>query len=190
MTDNNNNNIPQLRFPGFTGEWVVKKLGEVCKTITPPLKLQSSEYLASGKYPVVDQSQTYICGWTNEDNGLISNIPVIVFGDHTCVLKYIDFPFVQGADGVKLLSPYSDNNPQFVFQAFLSNPVIQDGYKRHFSDFKEKSYMFPPTLAEQQKIADCLSALDEQISAQQQKVDALKEHKKGLMQQMFPQPIK
>ena len=177
---------PKLRFPGFEGEWEEKKLGEVCNSITPPLKLQSSDYLSAGKYPVIDQSQSLICGWTNEDNGLITNVPVIIFGDHTCALKYIDFPFVQGADGVKILSPKNGYNPQFVYQAFVSNPVKQDGYKRHFSDFKEKIYYFPNTLPEQQKIADCLSSLDEEISAQQRKVETLKEHKRGLMQKLFP----
>ena len=177
---------PKLRFPGFEGEWGEKKLGDVCNSITPPLKLQSNAYLSAGKYPVIDQSQSLICGWTNDDDGLITNVPVIVFGDHTCALKYIDFPFVQGADGVKILSPKNGCNPQFVYQAFVSNPVKQDGYKRHFSDFKEKIYYFPTTLPEQQKIADCLSSLDEEIKAQQQKVEALKEHKKGLMQKLFP----
>ncbi len=177
--------MPKLRFPGFEGEWEEKKFGELCKTITPSLKLQSSNYLKAGKYPIVDQSQSLICGWTNDSKGLISNVPVVIFGDHTCVLKYIDFPFIQGADGVKILSPQRGYDSRFIYQSFLANPVIQDGYKRHFSEFKEKTYMFP-SLPEQQKIADCLSSLDEGIAAQQEKVEAFREHKKGLMQKLFP----
>lgn len=177
--------VPELRFPGFEGEWEEKKFGELCKTITPSLKLQSSNYLKAGKYPIVDQSQSLICGWTNDSKGLISNVPVVIFGDHTCVLKYIDFPFIQGADGVKILSPQRGYDSRFIYQSFLANPVIQDGYKRHFSEFKEKTYMFP-SLPEQQKIADCLSSLDEGIAAQQEKVEAFREHKKGLMQKLFP----
>ena len=188
MSNANNSCIPRLRFPGFEGKWEEKKLVDVCNPLTPPLKLQSSDYLSTGKFPVIDQSQSLICGWTNDASGLITNVPVIIFGDHTCVLKYIDFPFVQGADGVKILSSKEGFNPQFVYQAFASNPVKQDGYKRHFSDFKEKTYFFPNTPDEQQKIASCLSELDNLIAAQGQKVDALKEKKKGLMQQLFPQP--
>ena len=176
---------PKLRFPGFEGAWKEKKFGELCKTITPSLKLQSSNYLKAGKYPIVDQSQSLVCGWTNDSKGLISDVPVIIFGDHTCVLKYIDFPFIQGADGVKILSPQKGYDSCFIYQSFLANPVIQDGYKRHFSELKEKTYMFP-SLPEQQKIADCLSSLDEGIAVQQRKVEALKEHKKGLMQKLFP----
>ncbi len=186
----NGETAPRLRFPGFEGEWREKQLEELCVPITPPLKLQSCDYLKEGLYPIIDQSQSFICGWTNDDKGLIEDIPVIIFGDHTCVLKYIDFPFVQGADGVKILSTKDEYNSQFVFQAFLANPVKSDGYKRHFSDFKEKTFLIPKSPAEQLKIADCLSALDDQIAAESAKLDALRDHKKGLMQQLFPQPAK
>lgn len=187
MGSENNSSTPKLRFPGFTGEWEEKNAMDVCNVITSPLKLQSSDYLPSGKYPIVDQSQSLICGWTNDSIGVINNTPLIIFGDHTCALKYIDFPFVQGADGVKILTPKEKYIPRFIYQTFLANPVKQDGYKRHFSDFKEQIYMFPSSSAEQEKIATCLSEIDTLINAQGDKVDALKEKKKGLMQQLFPQ---
>lgn len=181
---------PALRFPGFTGDWQEKSFDGICHTITPPLKLQSSQYSSSGKFPIVDQSQTLICGWTNDSSGLLRNTPYIIFGDHTCVLKYIDFPFIQGADGVKILGSNKKDNSKFIYQLLLSNPVKQDGYKRHFSDLKEKVFLLPPTLEEQTKIAECLSSIDEIISVEESKVASLKAHKKGLMQQLFPQPEK
>lgn len=181
---------PRLRFPGFTGEWEEKTFSDLCNTVTPPLKLQSRDYLKDGKFPIVDQSQDLICGWTNDESGVISDNPVIIFGDHTCVLKFIAFPFVQGADGVKILKTLEGYWPQFVFQSFLANPVNPDGYKRHFSDLKEKSFMFPQTPSEQKTIADCLATLDSIIAAETKKLESLKTHKRGLMQQMFPQPNK
>ena len=181
---------PVLRFPGFAGDWQEKSFDVICHTITPPLKLQSSQYSSSGKFPIVDQSQTLICGWTNDSSGLLRNTPYIIFGDHTCVLKYIDFPFIQGADGVKILGSNKKDNSKFIYQLLLSNPVKQDGYKRHFSDLKEKIVLLPPTLEEQTKIAECLSSIDEIISVEESKVAFLKAHKKGLMQQLFPQPEK
>ena len=181
---------PVLRFPGFAGDWQEKSFDVICHTITPPLKLQSSQYSSSGKFPIVDQSQTLICGWTNDSSGLLRNTPYIIFGDHTCVLKYIDFPFIQGADGVKILGSNKKDNSKFIYQLLLSNPVKQDGYKRHFSDLKEKIFLLPPTLEEQTKIAECLSSIDGIISVEESKVAFLKAHKKGLMQQLFPQPEK
>lgn len=62
---------PVLRFPGFAGDWQEKSFDVICHTITPPLKLQSSQYSSSGKFPIVDQSQTLICGWTNDSSGLL-----------------------------------------------------------------------------------------------------------------------
>lgn len=182
----NGETTPRLRFHGFTGEWEEKVFSEVCITVTPPLKLQSHDYLNKGKYPIVDQSQDMICGWTNDESGVISDNPVIIFGDHTCVLKYIAFPFVQGADGVKILKTFEGYWPLFVYQSFLANPIIPNGYKRHFSDLKEKRFLFPKTLSEQKKIADCLATLDSIITAELLKSDELRAYKKGLMQQLFP----
>ena len=88
---------------------------------------------------------------------------------------------------MKILSPQKGNNAQYVFQTFLANSVKQDGYKRHFSDFKEKVFMFATNLAEQKKIAACLSEMDALIEAQGKKVENLKERKRGMMQQLFPQ---
>ena len=181
-----NNNVPKLRFPGFTGEWEEKVFSDVCITVTPPLKLQSRDYLKGGKYPIVDQSQDLICGWTNDESGVISDNPVIIFGDHTCVLKYIAFPFVQGADGVKIIKSVEGFWPLFVYQSFLANPINPNGYKRHFSDLKEKRFLFPKTLSEQKKIADCLATLDSIITTELLKSDELRAYKKGLMQQLFP----
>lgn len=185
---------PKIRFQGFTGEWEKKNVQDVCNIISPTYKLQSCDYLKSGKYPIVDQSQSLVCGWSNSDRGLISDVPVIIFGDHTCILKYIDFPCIQGADGVKILLPKKDYIPTFVYQSFLSNPVIQDSYKRHFSDLKEKTFSFPPTLAgpvqnlaEQQKVASYFQNLDSLIQSTTKKIESLKQVKAASLQSMFPQ---
>ncbi len=182
----NGETTPRLRFPGFTGEWEEKVFSNVCITVTPPLKLQSRDYLKGGKYPIVDQSQDLICGWTNDERGVISDNPVIVFGDHTCVLKYIAFPFVQGADGVKIIKTFEGYWPLFVYQSILANPINPNGYKRHFSDLKEKRFLFPKTLSEQKIIADCLATLDSIITTELLKRDELRAYKKGLIQQLFP----
>lgn len=185
---------PKIRFKGFTGEWEKKHVQDVCNIISPTYKLQSCDYLKSGKYPIVDQSQSLVCGWSNSDRGLISDVPVIIFGDHTCILKYIDFPCIQGADGVKILLPKKDYIPTFVYQSFLSNPVIQDSYKRHFSDLKEKTFSFPPTLAgqvqnlaEQQKVASYFQNLNSLIQSTTKKIESLKQVKVASLQSMFPQ---
>lgn len=182
--------VPELRFPEFldAGEWEEDKLANLIITVAPPQKLPTALYQAEGLFPIIDQSQSYICGWTNDQNALITdNLPLIIFGDHTCALKIVDVPFAQGADGIKILKTKEKTETSYLYQYLLFNPVVMEEYKRHFSILKEKLVFFPKKESgEQQKIADCLSSADELIAAQTQKLDTLKTHKKGLMQQLFP----
>ena len=192
MSKNNENKlVPELRFPEFIndGNWGYDSVANLVSTITPPKKLNSSEYLTTGKYPIVDQSQNYYCGWTNDIDALLNkNLPLIVFGDHTCILKLVDEPFAQGADGIKIIKPNNTLTTEFLFQHLNFNGVKQDGYKRHYSILKEKIVSYPNiNTGEQQKIAACLSSLDEVITAESQKLEVLKEHKKGLLQNLLPQ---
>ncbi|MDD4202431.1 MAG: restriction endonuclease subunit S [Candidatus Omnitrophica bacterium] len=182
--------VPKLRFPEFRNdeEWGQEKLSKLISTVTPPKKLLTSNYLSEGKFPIVDQSQNYISGWTNDRDALVTNnLPLIIFGDHTCVLKIIYKPFAQGADGIKVLCPSDLIDPRYLYQFLTFNPVSTEEYKRHFSSLKEKMIYFPKKVSgEQQKIADCLSYVDDLLNAQSQKLESLREHKRGLMQGLFP----
>lgn len=185
--------VPTLRFPEFRGTegWENDTIDNLIDIIVPPKKIVSQEYLSTGKYPIIDQSQNYICGWTNDKTALITDSslkqPIIIFGDHTCILKKVVFPFAQGADGIKILKAKNCIDGNFLYQALLANPVIQEEYKIHYSILKQKIIFYPSiNFGEQQKIANCLSSLDDLIEATAQKVEALKEHKKGLMQRLFP----
>lgn len=182
--------LPTLRFPEFEESegWEEAKLEEVITTLTPPKKLQTTDYLKEGNFPIIDQSQSAICGWTNDREALISSdSPLLIFGDHTCALKIVNVPFAQGADGIKILKANGRTDPSFLYQYLLSNPVKQEQYKRHFSILKEKTVVFPSKdTGEQRKIAATLSSLDELIAAESEKLEALQTHKRGLMQGLFP----
>lgn len=182
--------VPKLRFSEFRDDstWKSKKVDDLVDTVTPPKKLPTSAYSSKGEFPIIDQSQSEICGWTNDREALIqSDLPLVVFGDHTCILKLLDRPFAQGADGIKILKPRPEISSSYLYQFLSFRPVATEEYKRHYSILKEKVVALPDLkTGEQRKIADCLSSLDELISAQARKVDALKNHKKGLMEQLFP----
>jgi len=96
------------------------------------LKLQANAYLVSGQFPVVDQGQSQISGYTNDENLVIEDcLPFIVFGDHTRAVKYVDFPFVVGADGVRLFQAKEGFSSEFLY-FFLKNARLpNDGYGRH-----------------------------------------------------------
>ena len=182
--------VPRLRFPEFrkAAAWKSEKLEELIETVSPPVKLPSSSYLTTGRFPIIDQSQDDICGWTDDVRALVKEpLPLIVFGDHTCALKFVDRPFAQGADGIKILAARPAISIEYLFHSLNHQPLVMEDYKRHFSTLKERQVFYPSVESgEQQKIAECLTSLDEMIVARGRKVAALKAHKRGLMQQLFP----
>ena len=193
MSEENNEKaalVPRLRFPEFleAAGWKAMELDKLISTVTPPKKIPTTEYLAEGQFPIIDQGQSDIAGWTNDPSAPIKDDePLIIFGDHTCALKVARRPFAQGADGIKIFKGNGLATTEFLYQHLCFRPVLPEEYKRHFSILKDKVIAYPEAKnGEQQKIADCLSSLDELIAAETQKLDALKTHKKGLMQQLFP----
>lgn len=138
--------------PEAVTTYEVALIGNVVSTITPPSKLQKESYSAAGRFPIIDQSQQEIAGWTDDELAVIrSPKPLVIFGDHTCAVKLVKQPFVQGADGIKILETNSELLPEFLYHFLKANPLKTDGYKRHFTDLKRKQVPVPP-LAIQQEI--------------------------------------
>lgn len=190
MTDSNKH-TPSLRFPEFLndGEWSAILLKDAINKVTPPKKLPSSEYKTDGQFPVIDQSTNIIAGYSDDYSALMNTQyeDYIVFGDHTCTLKLVNHPFIQGADGIKIFrSKLDDLDTQYLYYYLLAHPILSKEYKRHFADLAEKIILFPKNLKEQIRIAKCFSSIDKQITATRSKLEQLKEHKRGLMQRLFP----
>ena len=122
-------------------------------------KLKKKEYQSCGEMAIVDQSKDFIAGYTNrEDLAHKENLPVVVFGDHTRCVKYVDFPFVQGSDGIKVLKPKYFVDCKFFYYGLQSLRLPDLGYRRHFPLFKKE--LFPiPSLAEQRRIVARLEEL-------------------------------
>lgn len=120
-------------------------------------KIQESEYEANGSICVVDQGQRLISGRTNRADLLIDDGPYIVFGDHTRVVKFVDFPFVAGADGVRLYKAAPKFDSEYLYFFLRSAALPADGYGRHSKYLQELEV---PDLDpnQQRKIAACLKA--------------------------------
>jgi type I restriction enzyme S subunit len=154
-------------------------------------QINASEIKSTGKYPIIDQGQEFISGYTDEEKKLVSDgLPYIIFGDHTRCFKYVDFPFVVGADGTKVLSPNKELfDPKFFFFQLLSFYIPSRGYNRHYKLLKEKIVLSPP-LPEQRKIAYVLSTVQKTIEQQDKLIKTTTELKKALMQKLFTEGTK
>lgn len=154
-------------------------------------QIPSNDIAPVGEYPVVDQGQEFISGYCDDHEKVIdSDLPLIIFGDHTRCFKYVDFPFVLGADGTKVLLPNKKlYDPKFYYFALLALELPSRGYNRHFKTLKERSLPLPP-LPEQKKIAHILSTVQRAIEAQERIIQTTSELKKALMHKLFTEGLR
>ncbi|MDO5319429.1 MAG: restriction endonuclease subunit S [bacterium] len=143
-------------------------------------KIAQGHYCDTGRYPIVDQGDNEIAGFTDCDEGLFKDVPVVIFGDHTRIVKYVDQPFFLGADGVKILTPCKDVFCKFAFYALNAARIESLGYSRHFKLVKELQFPLPP-LAEQKRIAEEL----DNICAAKKDAEAIVEKLKLLAKSLF-----
>ena len=152
-------------------------------------KIPKEKYLSIGKYPIVDQGQEHIAGFTDDCAGLYTDIPAIIFGDHTRVIKYINTPFFLGADGVKLLKGRSENiDYRFCYHFLNKTQIPNTGYNRHFKWLKEVKIPLPP-LPTQQKIADILDHANTLIEKRKIQIEKLDLLIKSQFIEMFGDPV-
>ena len=132
--------------------WCTCKYTDIYTDISSkPYQILKSQIQESGKYPVVSQSVKHIEGFTDSCNVFSHSLPCILFGDHTRVVKYIDFDFVVGADGVKIQCPKVNAKWAYYIMEYVSFHIVNKGYSRHFGQVVKFTYALPP-LAEQQRI--------------------------------------
>ena len=140
------------------------------------IKLQTSEYKKQGNHIIVDQGKNPIAGYTDREKGLFEDVPVIIFGDHTRVIKYVDQPFFLGADGVKILrSKDKNSNYKYLYYALRNANIPDTGYNRHFKWLKETKINYPSVAMQDEivKILDKLSDIIDRRKTQLQGLDNL-----------------
>ncbi len=179
----------EIRFKDDNGQefpkWEKKKFKDCLVPLsTRNFQIKSTLFNPTGRYKVIDQGKELIAGYSDNDDLVFKNTPIIVFGDHTTILKYIDFEFIVGADGTKLLKNKTGFDLKYLYYNLSFNNISQEGYKRHFS-ILSKVILQIPTFSEQTQIANFLSAIDDKISNTQKQIEKAEVWKKGLMQQMF-----
>jgi len=172
-------------------DWQVKGFEECIdkERISRDIKIPQGKYKKVGRYPIVDQGASFVAGYTDDKSKLYSGcLPVIVFGDHTRIFKFVDFSFSLGADGIKLIQPKDFLNPKYFYYYLCSLAIESKGYNRHYKYLKEKIIAFPEK-TEQQKIAFVLSKIQQAIEQQHKIIETTKELKKSLMYKLFTEGL-
>jgi len=124
--------------------WSTLPISAILDKYPTTKRYETKEYLSQGKYPIIDQGDTYIVGYTNEDDNLLTRHPAVLFGDHSTKVKFLDFDFARGADGTQIL--YSSNDAVSQYYLYLAVRTLQipnPGYSRHFKYLKELPIVIP-----------------------------------------------
>lgn len=153
------------------------------------VKVQTSEYNKQGKYIIIDQGQSQIAGYTDREEGAFEELPVIVFGDHTRTIKYVDTPFFLGADGVKLLrSKDSNANYKYLYYALRSAKIPDTGYNRHFKWLKNIQINYPDN-NKQKEIVQILDKVSDVIKNRKEELSTVDKLIKARFVEMFGEPL-
>lgn len=139
------------------GNWKIVYFETISRIIpSKQYQILESQVLQTGKFPVISQSKEYSIGFSNDESKVFHHDkPVIIFGDHTTEVKFVEFDFIVGADGVKIFEPnYDVVNEKYLlylFQFYTKDLNKIGGYSRHYKYIKSKPIPLPP-LAEQKRI--------------------------------------
>ena len=152
------------------------------------VKVQTTEYGEVGEHIIIDQGQSQIAGYTDREEGLFEEVPVVIFGDHTRVIKYVDEPFFLGADGVKVLRSKDDNaNYKYLYYALKNARIPDAGYNRHFKWLKEVQINYPDS-DKQAEIVELLDKVSSVIKKREDELCALDNLIKARFVEMFGEP--
>lgn len=169
--------------------WDERSFEDCIEDVKYTTKIQRKDFLSKGAFPVISQEADFINGYWDETSDVFNVArPLVIFGDHTQVLKYISFDFVLGADGVKILVAKPFLHPRFFFYALWSRPLRSLGYARHYRLLKELKISYPEINA-QVEISGKLDIILEETqrleAIYRQKLTALDDLKKSLLHQAF-----
>jgi len=180
------------RMPGFSGEWKNKRLGDLLQYEQPTKYIVSStEYSETNGVPVLTAGKSFILGYSDEENGIFNNLPVIIFDDFTTASKYVDFEFKVKSSAMKMLLPKSKNiSLRFVFEKMqLIDFPLGDHKRRWISEFQDIELLMPEH-KEQTAITEILENMNAEVSSLELQRNKYQDLKQGMMQQLLTGKIR
>lgn len=169
-------------------KWEKKILADCINTIKVKEAIQKRDYQENGKYPIISQEKDFISGYCDSEEILNSIGEVVIFGDHTRVVKFVDFDFCVGADGVKVLRPNERISPKYLFYFLKWADIPNNGYSRHFKYLKELKISYP-SLPVQLSIARELDSVQAMIDGYRQQIADLDALAQSIFLDTFGDPV-
>ena len=180
------------RLKGFKEPWIDVDLASILQ-YEQPSKYLVDEVLTynKNKISVLTANKAFILGSTNDTEGVYNKGDCIIFDDFTTDIKYVDFPFKIKSSAIKILTPLkAETNLKFVFEQMKRIKYPLGGHKRYYLSEFQYLPISLPCPAEQKAIAEILSKADEEIELLNKKLEAFKQEKKALMQQLLTGKIR
>lgn len=162
---------------------------ECIKKVKYTNKIANKDFKEEGRFPIVSQEEVFISGyWDNPADVFHVESPVVIFGDHSRHIKYVDFDFVIGADGVKILAPVEDIDAKYLYYYLRNLRIKSLGYSRHYKVLKEMSVPVTSMIEQRRIVAelDLLSGIIEKKNAQLRTLDELAN---TIFYEMFGNPV-
>lgn len=177
----------KTRLPGFGRKWEKKRIGDLLTYERPDNYIvQSTEYTKHGNVPVLTANKSFILDYTEEEFGVCSSLPVIIFDDFTTDCKYVTFPFKVKSSAIKLLRARHDRvSLRYVYERMkLIRFPLADHKRYYISDYQNIEFL-APDYDEQLEIATVLSDMDIEIESLEQRRDKTCAMKRGMMQKLL-----
>lgn len=144
--------------------WEVTNIGCILDKVISTPRVSTDYYLPNGLFPIIDQTtDVYYAGFTNKKDAVVNQFPAVIFGDHSCAVKFVNFPFVRGADGTQvMLSKNANISIEYLYYV-VKDIKIGKGYARHYSFLKEQPIVVPAQ-KEARTFKDMTQVIFEQIT--------------------------
>lgn len=156
-------------------KWSVKRLEDILVKIDGnQTKIAKEDIKETGNFPVITQETGNLIAGYCDNAQPITDLPLIVFGDHSCTFKYVDFEFVRGADGTQLIKISNQYKTKYIYEFLCSIEVENNGkYERHFKYLKTTKIPLPPLDIQQQIVSEC-EKVDEEYNNSRMTIEVYK----------------
>jgi type I restriction enzyme S subunit len=177
----------RTRLPGFTADWKEVRLGDLLGYEQPTKYLvSSSDYVEGGQVPVLTAGKSFLLGYTDDVDGIYTNLPAIIFDDFTTATQWVDFEFKVKSSACKMLKPkHGTCNLRYVYERLRALNYQTTDHKRHWISVFHSMEMLVPPLKEQEAIAEALTVMDKELEALTEQVSKLRMVKEGMMQDLL-----